>query len=157
MTLFSDAAIIRFRLDIEPHPQERIRARVVTTGGKPYVHMHKSTDERRHDADLRQLIVSAKNRLGLRIMKGPIRLGIAAYLPRPKNHYGTGRNAERVATRAPEYHTQTPDLDNFVKHLKDSANGVLWEDDKQIFEYLPHTGKYWTTDPGYWQIGIQEI
>ncbi len=90
-------------------------------------------------------------------MAGPLRLGVAAYLPRPLNHFGTGKNSERVKTRAPEYHTSQKDLDNMVKHFKDCANDTLWKDDCQIFEYLLHTGKYWTDGPGYWLIGIQEI
>lgn len=157
-SLFPEADIIRFRIDLEPHPQERIRARVAKTRtGEPFVHMHTSTKERQHDADLKQMLISARNKLGIRKMTGPIRLGVAAYLPRPLNHFGTGKNADKVKTRAPEYHTQVPDADNLIKHFKDAASGILWEDDKQIFEYLPHTGKYWTDGPGYWEIGIQEI
>ncbi len=158
MTLFPEAKIIKFTIDLEPHPQERIRGRVVIPRhGKPFVTFYKSAEERQHDADLKQLLISARNKLGLRKMTGPLRLGVAAYLPRPLNHFGTGKNSERVKTRAPEYHTALKDLDNLMKHLKDCATGILWEDDKQIFEYLPHTGKYWVDGPGYWLIGIQEI
>ena len=30
-------------------------------------------------------------------------------------------------------HTKKPDLDNLIKFVKDCANGILWNDDSQVF------------------------
>ncbi len=39
-----------------------------------------------------------------------------------------------------------PDLDNYIKLVKDAANGVIWKDDNLVIGYLPGTGKYYTLE-----------
>jgi len=58
------------------------------------------------------------------------------YFKRPKSHYGTGKNANRVKESAPMNHIQTPDLDNLVKFLSDAFNGTFYKDDSQINNLL---------------------
>ncbi len=52
--------------------------------------------------------------------------------------------------------TTKPDLDNCIKNLKDVCKGVFWQDDKQVVEYLPGTGKYYG-DPARWEIEIETM
>lgn len=65
-------------------------------------------------------------------ISGPIRLDLRFVMPRPKSHYGTGRNADQLKHAAPRYHTQKPDLDKLVRAIGDALTGVIYRDDSQI-------------------------
>ena len=65
-------------------------------------------------------------------LTGPIALELIFYMPRPKNHYGTGRNAGKLKGSAPYWHVSRPDSDNLEKFVKDALNGIFWKDDSQI-------------------------
>lgn len=65
-------------------------------------------------------------------LAGPIRLKATFFLPRPKSHYGTGRNSGKLKESAPYYHTSKPDLDNLLKFYKDCCNEIVWRDDSQV-------------------------
>ena len=54
------------------------------------------------------------------------------YMDRPKNHYGTGKNADKLKPSAPVWHIARPDIDNFIKFIMDALNGTYWRDDSQI-------------------------
>jgi len=53
---------------------------------------------------------------------------------RPKSHFGTGRNAEKLKKSAPFHHIKKPDIDNLEKFLLDSMNKVFFRDDSQIYK-----------------------
>lgn len=54
-------------------------------------------------------------------------------MPRPKNHYGTGRNAGVLKAGSPTFHTSTPDVDNLAKAVLDVLTEMkFWGDDSQI-------------------------
>jgi len=63
---------------------------------------------------------------------GPLEMKCNFYFPRPKNHYGTGRNSGKLKASAPLAHTKKPDIDNLVKFALDCLNGVAWNDDSQV-------------------------
>ncbi|MCP4569473.1 MAG: RusA family crossover junction endodeoxyribonuclease [FCB group bacterium] len=54
------------------------------------------------------------------------------FLQRPKSHFGTGKNSDKLKPSAPEYHIIRPDIDNLLKFVCDALNGVAWKDDSQI-------------------------
>lgn len=62
---------------------------------------------------------------------GAIRLDLHFVMPRPKSHYGTGRNADKLKTYAPASHVQKPDLDKLVRAVGDALTGVAYVDDSQ--------------------------
>ena len=79
-----------------------------------------------------------------------IRFGVVFCFSRPKSHYRSGKFSNFLKNNAPESHTKTPDVDNLVKFVADSLNGVFYIDDSQIIELkaekkyisdgeLPHT------------------
>ena len=65
---------------------------------------------------------------------GPVKLEVVAHLPRPKSHYGTGRNAQKLKPSAPLWPLLKPDFDNIEKIVADALNGIAFLDDKQIVD-----------------------
>jgi crossover junction endodeoxyribonuclease RusA len=61
---------------------------------------------------------------------GPVRAVITFRFPRPKHHFGTGRNAEKLKLSAPIYKESAPDLDKLVRAVGDALTqaGVLRDD-----------------------------
>jgi crossover junction endodeoxyribonuclease RusA len=69
---------------------------------------------------------------GQPLESGPVRLYGAFYFPRPKSHYGTGRNAGVLKASAPKHITKVPDLDKLVRAVGDALTNVVLRDDAQI-------------------------
>ena len=63
----------------------------------------------------------------------PIGIILSFYMPRPKAHYGTGKNSQILKKSAPEAHSSKPDIDNMIKFVLDSLNGIYFKDDSQVF------------------------
>lgn len=51
---------------------------------------------------------------------------------RPKSHFGTGKNADKLKPSAPKYKTSRPDIDNYEKFVYDALDKVFWKDDSYI-------------------------
>lgn len=69
---------------------------------------------------------------GAALLDGPLMLGLEFYFPRPKGHYGTGRNAGIVKTSAPAIPTVKPDLLKLARAVEDALTGIVYRDDAQI-------------------------
>ncbi len=54
-------------------------------------------------------------------------------MPRPKNHYRTGRYRHLLKGSAPKYMKTKPDIDNLAKLILDSFSG-FFIDDAQVVE-----------------------
>lgn len=81
---------------------------------------------------------------GVWLEKGrPVALGLRFYVTRPKNHYGSGRNARTLnaAGLAARYPTGRPDLSNLVKLAEDALTGLVWQDDDQVVRLYPVPSK----------------
>ena len=67
-------------------------------------------------------------------LAGDIYLKTIFYMPRPKNHFRTGKFKHILKDNMPEYHRVTPDLDNLVKMVCDVIQGKdrMIVDDSQI-------------------------
>ena len=67
-------------------------------------------------------------------LTGALSVSMTFDLARPKNHYGTGKNSEKLKDSAPElYHAQMPDLDKLIRSVNDSLTDAgVWEDDGQV-------------------------
>lgn len=81
--------------------------------------------------ELREMI---RHRWAAPQKNGPCSLVVVFDMPRPKSHYGTGRNKDKVKDSAPEYPHQ--DVDNLLKGVMDAASGVVYEDDKWVMSVL---------------------
>lgn len=65
-------------------------------------------------------------------LDGPLKLGITFYMPRPKSHYGSGRNVNIVKLSAPPFPTSMPDLTKLTRAVEDAMTGIVYRDDAQI-------------------------
>jgi Holliday junction resolvase RusA-like endonuclease len=66
------------------------------------------------------------------LWRGPVHLRIAFGLPRPKGHFGTGRNAGTVKPSAPPFPAVKPDVDKLSRAVMDALRGVVYADDAQV-------------------------
>ena len=63
----------------------------------------------------------------------PIRCDLTFHLPRPKSHFGTGKNAQKLKPSAPTRPTGKPDRDNLDKAVCDAITAAgVWVDDSQV-------------------------
>lgn len=53
-------------------------------------------------------------------------------LQRPKGHYGSGKNADKLKPSAPQENTKAPDVDKLARLMLDAFTGILWRDDSQV-------------------------
>jgi len=66
------------------------------------------------------------------LLTGALEVSARFYLPRPKGHYGTGRNEGVLKASAPRDHTKKPDTTKLWRSTEDALKGVLWRDDSQV-------------------------
>ena len=60
-----------------------------------------------------------------KLFNEPIMVNLIFYFPRPKSHYGTGKDKNKLKLSAPIYHISTPDIDNLQKFVFDALNKVF--------------------------------
>ncbi len=73
---------------------------------------------------------------GRSLVTGAVKLEVNFILPRPKYHFGTGKNTGRIKDKyidAP--HIVKPDLKNLIASIEDGCNKIVWRDDCQIYGY----------------------
>lgn len=78
---------------------------------------------------------------------GPVEVSVRFRFPRPKSHYGSGKNARIVKKTAPCYCSTKPDLDKLLRALNDSLTGIVWRDDSQVVCFN-EVAKIYTVGPG---------
>ena len=91
------------------------------------------------------------------MLDGPVSIIVDFYLPRPKAHYGTGRNAGTLKGSAPVEHLTMPDLDKLVRAVGDALTRLAWRDDSQIVAWHAYKHYATTMTPVGAQITIQEL
>jgi Holliday junction resolvase RusA-like endonuclease len=64
-------------------------------------------------------------------LAGPVGLRLTFTMPRPKGHYGTGRNASVLKPSAPKYHASAPDRLKLARGVEDALTGIAYGDDSQ--------------------------
>ena len=86
------------------------------------------------------------------LLRGPVELRVVFFFKRPQSHFGSGKNSGTLKTSAPEYHSQSPDLDKLVRCLGDALTGVVYVDDRQVFR--TYSERKWTTSAECAQVQI---
>lgn len=82
----------------------------------------------------------------------PVRMTIKVYRPIPKSFSKKKHTEAEVGDLRP---TTKPDLDNYIKGIKDALKGIAWADDSQVVEYGP-SGKWYSVRPRV-EILIEEV
>ena len=66
-------------------------------------------------------------------LEGALAITVTFELPRPRGHYGTGKNAGKLRTAAPRDPATKPDLDKLLRAVLDGLTaGGAWTDDAQV-------------------------
>lgn len=66
-------------------------------------------------------------------LTGPVSVVVTFYLPRPKGHYRTGRNAYLLRDSAPAHPAVKPDVDKLLRSTLDALGEAgVWRDDSQV-------------------------
>lgn len=80
-----------------------------------------------------KLAVIVQQKAPEKLLDCPLQVDLAFYLPRPKSHYGTGKNEGQLKMQfAYIYHTKKPDIDNLRKLVMDAMTGIFWRDDSLV-------------------------
>ncbi len=120
----------------KPQPAGSKRAFINRKTGKPIV-----TDDNPRAKPWQQEIASTV--MGERF-EGPVRLELTFYVRRPKGHFGTGSNSDRLKSSAPRFPTTKPDATKLVRAVEDAlTHAGLWRDDSQVVEQ--HVRKVYAT------------
>ncbi|MDE3022102.1 MAG: RusA family crossover junction endodeoxyribonuclease [Pseudomonadota bacterium] len=71
----------------------------------------------------------------LEALQSPLQVDLAFYMSIPKSYSQRKKKAlvEDYGSSS-SYHCTRPDVDNNIKFYFDILNGIVWEDDKQIFK-----------------------
>lgn len=126
--------------------------------GRPRVglrgHVYTPTATKQAEYEIRQAWLA---KFGDGPYDGDLDVEIGAYLPRPKFHWGTGKNAGLLKDSARAYPGGKPDLDNLLKLVVDALNGLAFIDDGQIVQARAYK-RYAAgqVGPG-WNIMIREV
>lgn len=116
----------KIEINIPGNPVALKRHRTFTSKAGNNINVDPSKSDKQ--AMLWKAIISSKPKKPL---EGQLKITCIFYMPRPKSHFGTGKNSGVVKPRSPKFHTSKPDIDNLVKMI-DAFNGVYWIDDAQI-------------------------
>ena len=71
----------------------------------------------------------------------PVAIQLHFHFDRPRGHYGTGRNAERLKPSAPAVPGVKPDLDKLIRSVLDAITGIVIRDDCLVVSLV--SGKFY--------------
>lgn len=92
-------------------------------------------DDCKRNAAWRQEVATQARRQLLGVtLKGPLVADVVFRLPRPKGHYGTGRNAATLKPSAPAFPSTRPDGTKLWRAAEDALLGIAYHDDGQIVD-----------------------
>jgi Holliday junction resolvase RusA-like endonuclease len=76
------------------------------------------------------------------MLGGPWREAVAVrlafFLPRPKMHFGSGRNSSQLKPSAPTVPATRPDIDKLSRAVLDALTGIVFSDDAQVADLQAH-------------------
>lgn len=125
--------IISIRVLGDPKAQKRHRTYTKDKLGNVLKHPIRTDPSAGDKANFLSL---CRDKAPLTLINTPVDLALMFNFPRPKSHYGTGRNEGVLKDRAPKHHIQRPDVDNLAKCVLDALNGIFWRDDTIIYRLM---------------------
>ncbi len=113
-----------------------------TKTGKLYVR-----DSSKHAAEWKQQVAYfARKAYDGELLTGALILSVDFYMPRPKNHFRTGKNAGQLKVSAPFYPITKPDLVKLTRSTEDAMTGIIYRDDAIIIAH--ELNKYYADGNG---------
>lgn len=67
-------------------------------------------------------------------LAGPVTIRLTFRMPRPKGHFGSGRNAGAVRLTAPAHPAGKPDVDKLARAVLDAITGIVIADDALVVQ-----------------------
>ncbi len=114
------------------HVVRRKGGEIVTSAtGRPLVTMR---DDAKGNKEWRSVVALAATVAcsAMVPLEGPLALRVVFTMPRPKGHYGAGKNAGVLRPTAPRWPTTKPDATKLLRSTEDALTGILWRDDAAI-------------------------
>lgn len=145
---------MRFTVLGEPQPAGSKKAFVVPAKGGGRGRAVVTDANKKAKPWQREVKQAASEAFSGELLRGPVALRLSFFRPRPKGHYGTGRNAAKVKDSAPGFPTTRPDALKLARAVEDALTGVIWADDAQIVDetLLKRYG-----EPARCEIEVREI
>lgn len=128
------------KLIIYGEPVAQGRPRFSTAGGFARAY---DPDKSRDYKDYIRLAAEQKMQ-GQAPLNGELSFGLRVYRPIPKS---MSKKKAAMAEAGLIRPTTKPDLDNYVKGIKDALKSICWQDDSQIVAYHEPFGKYYSDTP----------
>lgn len=121
-----------------PRPQYRVHGK---KNGEPSVQVYNvsSPNKKKLQSSLKSVMALAPVSPFFVVNSDkPVKISIKFYLKRPKDHYLVDSISGKMilSPNAPKYVTKTPDLDNLVKLVLDSLEGIVYDNDKVVSEMI---------------------
>lgn len=69
---------------------------------------------------------------GTQPIAGPLEARFTFYRQRPKGHYGSGKNADKLKASAPAFPATKPDVLKLARAVEDAMKSIVYPDDSQI-------------------------
>ena len=129
-------------------PCGKDRPRFTMSGGYPRVYTSEKT--RRFETIFSDVAHGAMMRAGHIPTYDAVRLRMAAYFPIPQS-YSKKKRGECIAGVIKPM--MKPDIDNVIKAALDAMNGVVYDDDKQVFELIV-SKRYTECCEGYIEVEV---
>jgi Holliday junction resolvase RusA-like endonuclease len=70
------------------------------------------------------------------LLEGPLLVEITFWMPRPKGHFGSGKNAGKLKANAPRFHVSAPDVLKLARGVEDACQGLIYRNDSAIVTEL---------------------
>ena len=80
----------------------------------------------------RALVARLIEHEGATFHTGPVMVTLDFYLPRPRGHFGTGRNESKLKPSAPRVPVTKPDIDKLTRAVLDALTHMAFRDDSQV-------------------------
>lgn len=138
---------LTFTAPVSPYGKGRPRFSM----GSGYPRAYTPAKTRQFETIFSDFAHAAMMRAGLVPSYDAIRLRLSAYFPVPKSYSKKKRNECVAGLIKP---TVKPDIDNVVKAALDAMNGVVYADDKQVFE-VTVTKQYTDRGEGFFEVEVE--
>lgn len=115
-----------------PKPAGSKRAFVIRKGGQ-YTGRAVVTDDCKGSKDWKHDVkLAAQDAYSGPPLEAALAITVTFFMPRPKGHWRTGKNANELRESAPQHPLTKPDATKLLRGVEDAITGIVWRDDCQI-------------------------